>query len=75
MFYLIGIGLGDPTDISSDTLAIIQRCARVYLEAYTSVLLSEDKGSYISLVSNFTDRKVICNHLTMINLYNKVSSK
>lgn len=38
MFYLIGLGLGDPTDITVKGLEIVKRCARVYLEMYTSIL-------------------------------------
>lgn len=39
MLYLIGLGLGDETDITVKGLAIVRRAARVYLEAYTSILL------------------------------------
>uniref|UniRef100_A0A1A9ZEZ2 diphthine methyl ester synthase n=1 Tax=Glossina pallidipes TaxID=7398 RepID=A0A1A9ZEZ2_GLOPL len=38
MFYLIGLGLVDPMDISVKGLEIVKRCSRVYLESYTSVL-------------------------------------
>jgi diphthamide biosynthesis methyltransferase len=38
VFYLIGLGLGDVDDITVRGLNIVRRCARVYLEAYTSVL-------------------------------------
>ncbi|XP_011212563.1 diphthine methyl ester synthase [Bactrocera dorsalis] len=38
MFYLIGLGLGDPTDITVKGLEIVKRCSRVYLEMYTSIL-------------------------------------
>lgn len=38
MLYLIGLGLGDPTDITVKGLEIIKQCDHVYLEAYTSVL-------------------------------------
>ena len=44
MLYLIGLGLADETDISVKGLEIVKRAARVYLEAYTSVLLvNQDK--------------------------------
>jgi len=39
MLYLIGLGLGDETDITVKGLAIVKKAARVYLEAYTSILL------------------------------------
>jgi len=38
MFFLIGLGLGDPKDITVKGLEIIKKCERVYLEAYTSIL-------------------------------------
>lgn len=38
MFYLIGLGLGDATDITVKGLRAVKSCSRVYLEAYTSVL-------------------------------------
>jgi hypothetical protein len=39
MLYLVGLGLADETDITVKGLAIVKRVARVYLEAYTSILL------------------------------------
>jgi diphthine synthase len=39
MLYLIGLGLSDETDITVKGLSIVKKCARVYLEAYTSILL------------------------------------
>lgn len=38
MFFLIGLGLGDAKDITVKGLEIVQKCTRVYLEAYTSIL-------------------------------------
>ncbi|XP_062308206.1 diphthine methyl ester synthase [Osmerus eperlanus] len=44
MFYFIGLGLGDAKDITVKGLEIIQKCNRVYLEAYTSILtVGKDK--------------------------------
>lgn len=39
MLYLIGLGLADETDITVKGLEIVKRASRVYLEAYTSILL------------------------------------
>ena len=39
MLYLIGLGLADETDITVKGLTIVKKAARVYLEAYTSILL------------------------------------
>lgn len=38
MFYLIGLGLGDATDITVKGLEIIRKCDKVLLEGYTSIL-------------------------------------
>ena len=39
MLYLVGLGLSDETDITVKGLDIVRKAARVYLEAYTSILL------------------------------------
>ena len=39
MLYLVGLGLADETDVTVKGLEIIKRASRVYLEAYTSILL------------------------------------
>lgn len=49
MLYCIGLGLGSPEDITLRGLKAIQSCSRVYLEAYTSILVDvgfqEDSGT------------------------------
>jgi len=39
MLYTIGLGLSDEKDITVRGLEIVKACLRVYLEAYTSILL------------------------------------
>lgn len=39
MLYFIGLGLSSERDVSVAGLEIIQRCSRVFLEAYTSILM------------------------------------
>ncbi|KAI3648127.1 hypothetical protein MP228_005981 [Amoeboaphelidium protococcarum] len=39
MLYIIGLGLADEKDITVKGLEAVQKCERVYLEAYTSILL------------------------------------
>lgn len=39
MLYLIGLGLADERDITVKGLEIVKRAHRVYLEAYTAILL------------------------------------
>jgi diphthine methyl ester synthase len=44
MLYFVGLGLADEKDITVKGLEIVKRAERVYLEAYTAVLLvSQDK--------------------------------
>lgn len=38
MLYLIGLGLGDPKDVTVKGLEIIRKAKRIYLESYTSLL-------------------------------------
>ncbi|XP_043582028.1 diphthine methyl ester synthase [Bombus pyrosoma] len=38
MLHVIGLGLGDSTDVTVKGLEIIRMCDRVYLESYTSIL-------------------------------------
>jgi len=47
MLYLIGLGLSDETDITVKGLEIVRKASRVYLEAYTSILLV-DKSILVS---------------------------
>lgn len=39
MLYLVGLGLSDETDITVKGLEVVKKAERVYLEAYTSILL------------------------------------
>jgi len=46
MLFLVGLGLGSERDITVEALDVVKRAERVYLEAYTSVLIGaaiEDK--------------------------------
>lgn len=51
MLYLIGLGLADHRDISVKGLEIVKKAERVYLEAYTAVLLV-DKEQLVSRQHN-----------------------
>lgn len=48
MLYLVGLGLADETDITVKGLDVVKKAERVYLEAYTSILLV-DKEKLVSL--------------------------
>lgn len=41
MLYLVGLGLADEKDITVKGLEVVRQAERVYLEAYTAVLLVE----------------------------------
>lgn len=43
MLYIIGLGLADEKDVSVKGLEVIRNAERVYLEAYTAVLLVDQK--------------------------------
>lgn len=54
MLYFIGLGLADETDITVKGLELIKKAERVYLEAYTSILLVDTAklvGATLSLHS------------------------
>ena len=50
MLHLVGLGLADETDITVRGLEIVKRAERVYLEAYTAILLV-DKAKLVSSCS------------------------
>lgn len=39
MLFVVGLGLADETDITIKGLNVVKAARRVYLEAYTSILL------------------------------------
>lgn len=55
MLYLVGLGLSYNTDITVRGLEIVKKCKRVYLEAYTSILMQADQES----LEQFYGREVI----------------
>ena len=51
MLYLVGLGLGDPTDITVKGLEVVRRVDVVYLESYTSILCGENyHESLVSII-------------------------
>ncbi|SPN98409.1 probable Diphthine synthase [Cephalotrichum gorgonifer] len=54
MLYLVGLGLGDETDITLKGLEVVKKSARVYLEAYTSILLVDK-----TILESYYGREVI----------------
>ena len=58
MLYLVGLGLADETDITVKGLQIVKQASRVYLEAYTSVLLV-GKEKLVKRNREFSERAVL----------------
>jgi diphthamide biosynthesis methyltransferase len=63
MLYLIGLGLSDETDITVKGLEIVKKCSRVYLEAYTSILLVNKE----ILVRTTQSSNIAAQELTLMN--------
>lgn len=51
MLYIVGLGLADEQDITLRGLEAVRSCERVYLEAYTSILMVEDYQQRLVRVS------------------------
>ncbi len=47
MLYLVGLGLCDPSDITVKGLEVVKKASRVYLEAYTSILIASSKEQLV----------------------------
>ncbi|KAI0593611.1 tetrapyrrole methylase [Biscogniauxia sp. FL1348] len=54
MLYLVGLGLSDETDITVRGLEVVKKASRVYLEAYTSILLVDQ-----SVLESYYGRPVV----------------
>lgn len=63
MLYVIGLGLSDEKDITVKGLEAVKRCARVYLESYTSILMIEKEK-----LEAFYGREVITATREMVEL-------
>ena len=59
MLHIIGLGLADEKDVSVKGLEIIKKAERVYLEAYTAILLVE-KDQLVRQEINHDNAKHIC---------------
>ncbi|MCJ1479769.1 diphthine synthase [Lambiella insularis] len=61
MLYLVGLGLADETDITVKGLRIVKNASRVYLEAYTSILLVDNAKleAYYGRSVIVADRKMV----------------
>ncbi|KAF4466029.1 diphthine synthase [Fusarium albosuccineum] len=61
MLYLVGLGLSDETDITVKGLEVVKKASRVYLEAYTSILLVDQSvlESYYGRSITVADREMV----------------
>lgn len=64
MFYIIGLGLGDPKDVTVKGLEIIKKCERVYLESYTSILTC-GKAALVNITFHFSSSYIEWTHSFM----------
>ncbi|KAK3113573.1 diphthine synthase [Teratosphaeriaceae sp. CCFEE 6253] len=64
MLYIIGLGLADERDVSVKGLDIIRKAERVYLEAYTAVLLVDQQQleHYYGRSLTIADREMVESH-------------
>jgi len=53
MLYIVGLGLSDEKDITVKGLEAIKSCERVYLEAYTSVLIVSKEKLVNIIIESF----------------------
>jgi diphthamide biosynthesis methyltransferase len=63
MLHLVGLGLADETDITVRGLEIVKRAERVYLEAYTSILLVDKSKLVSSNCLNSISQSIIPYHM------------
>lgn len=47
MLFLVGVGLGDASDITVKGLEIVKKADKVYLEAYTSILCGDNSKQHM----------------------------
>ena len=62
MLYLIGLGLGHPKDLTCRALETLKKCDKVYLEAYTSIMIeasTEDLEAFIGMSVEVADREAV----------------
>ncbi|KAI3403277.2 DPH5 [Candida oxycetoniae] len=62
MLYLVGLGLSHESDITVRGLETVKKCSRVYLEAYTSILMAANKEtleSYYGREVILADRELV----------------
>jgi diphthamide biosynthesis methyltransferase len=76
MLYFIGLGLADEKDITVKGLEVVKNASRVYLEAYTAILLVEkDKlVSYIPQAPSQASIREISNR-AMYEMFTTTSRK
>lgn len=55
MLHIIGLGLADEKDVSVKGLEVIRKAERVYLEAYTAVLLV-DQAQLVGFIDTFPNK-------------------
>lgn len=78
VFYLIGLGLGGPEDITVKGLKIVKSASKVYLEAYTSILTCGKEILVNSRLNRFIPNELhqmLCNLRYLTNLLNNLDTE
>lgn len=65
MLYLIGLGLADETDVTVKGLELIKKVDRVYLEAYTSILLVDTAKLVSSSFNSYSAKNLTLKFATV----------
>jgi len=68
MLYVIGLGLADEKDISVKGLEIVKTASRVYLEAYTAILLV-DKDALVGVSCLIRQSLLTCPRLRINHIW------
>ena len=66
MLYLVGLGLADETDITVKGLNVVKTAERVYLEAYTSILLVDKERLVFFICPRGGGRIKVSNEFTAV---------
>ena len=68
VLYIVGLGLGDEKDITLRGLECVQKCKKLYLEYYTSIL-----GIDHVKLEKFYGVPIVLADRNMVHLYNALS--
>lgn len=68
MLYLVGLGLADEKDITIRGLECVKSCAHVYLESYTSILLTSKESLVRPSIQFLPILEILLDHAVCLQL-------